>query len=159
MRLAVLTTLALAATLGGCGYPNPDAYPRTDAFVGVQGRLVGGPQAPQQQVYCYRTSSGVADCANQAIPSQEYRLVNAFVAAPPPPGQMSTASTGPVQPGPVSPNVAPPPPPARQTQATPAVPASPPTAPAAPPLSLRPQGPAPAPAAPPPAPGEGPPPG
>jgi len=152
----MLTTLALTATLGACGYPNPDAYPQTDRFVGVQGRVFGAPQAPQQNVYCYRTSAGVADCANQAVPSQEYRLVNYYVAAPPPPGLPSPAAGGPVQPGPISPNVGPPPP-VRQTDATPPAAAPPPGLAGAgasqAPLSLRPQGPADAaPAAAPPAP-------
>jgi hypothetical protein len=157
MRLTMLTTLALTAMVAACGYPNPDAYPQTDRFVGVQARVFGAPQAPQQNVYCYRTSSGVADCANQSMPSQNYRFVNAFVAAPPVPGQPSAASGGPVQPGPISPNIAPPPR-IRQSDATPpAAPAPAPTAVPQAPLSLRPQGPAAAPAdaAPPAPPAEG----
>lgn len=144
MRMTLrLSAIVLVASVGACGYPDPNAYPTTDRFVGVGARVLGAPQAPDQTVYCYRNLGRAADCTSQPQSGQDYRLVNAFVAAPPPPGQVSTAppstnpqySIAPQQPSPAS-MVAPPPPP-RQAQAT-----MPPAAQGGAPLSLRPQGPA-----------------
>ena len=153
MRTTIrLSAIALVAILGACGYPDPNAYPGTDRFVGVGARVLGAPQAPEQTVYCYRNLGRAADCTAQPQSGQDYRLVNAFVATPPAPGQVSSAppSTNPQfmpapqQPSPAS-MVAPPPPP-RQAQAAqpPGLPHSaPPGAPTAgAPLQLRPQGPA-----------------
>ncbi|MBL8836880.1 MAG: hypothetical protein JNL66_11565 [Alphaproteobacteria bacterium] len=144
-----LSAIVLAATLGACGYPDPNAYPSTDRFVGLSARVHGAPQAPEQTVYCYRNLGRAADCTTQPQSGQDYRLVNAFVAAPPPPGQTSTApqSTNPqfmpAQPQPSAASMVAPPPPARQAQVAP--PAGAPAGAA--PLRLRPQGPAVGPAA------------
>ncbi len=143
-----LSAIALAAMLGACGYPDPNAYPSTDRFVGVGARVLGTPQAPEQTVYCYRNLGRAADCTTQPQQGQDYRLVNAFVAAPPPPGQSSAAPPNtnpqfmPAQPQPSAASMVAPPPPARQAQVMP--PPGPPSgAPAgAAPLRLRPQGPA-----------------
>jgi hypothetical protein len=74
MRVAAV---AILLVLGACGSPHPTEQISTDRFVGTQARLFGTPQAPNQEVYCYRTR-GVAECATRPIGGQEYRIINYF---------------------------------------------------------------------------------
>lgn len=77
MRITTGFAITLLLALGACGAPHPTEQISTDRFVGTQARLFGTPQAPTQEVYCYRTR-GVAECTSRPIGGQEYRIINYF---------------------------------------------------------------------------------
>jgi hypothetical protein len=86
MRMATCLAIVSLLTLAACGSPHPSEQITTDRFVGTQARLFGTPQAPNQEVYCYRTRAA-AECVDRPMRGQENRIINYFDGSGPAPSR------------------------------------------------------------------------